>query len=534
MLIRKKDCCCKGDDDTGGPPVLPSVPFWVECFPIILKNQFSSSFFGPSGENQSPRFWTHMRPPVQFPFPNAGNVPQAWANGQDYYWYDGFQGWVILPTSTIVEQGNDPNLPLGGPEQGNYFVSLPDDPNLDLMQFDELYTNPNASQFTSVSVFNSLQRFRYGEIQVGQTVMPHGAITGTNRGVDESLEPHNSFDIVDSTLGAGSLHLGAGLLMWSNPGQDGSSSDIAVSFSGGSRPSGVSFGWVQDNHYQRTGFGYHPTQNHAPTQILSTVVRTTPVKVCDYASGGSLNDTREVALSFSDNNVVLDTVDMGSKRFTGSETLNVNTSGLGFTQSTITNSVTFIASYGYTGISFPSASPPRWCGGTQDDSVGGSFDGNCTALDLIESYRIDSITVHDQIQNTGQPTTYACGTTFAANLVNSGTLGGVQYASVEAGLPKALQLQDCSKPRECGNSDSPDEGFLSGFNSTGAYLGTGTYSRSDFNGVDTDNPNVAARDGHVIATVEDLLAVGGIVSAADGSSATLFSHAHLASINGGE
>ena len=205
-----------------------------------------------------------------------------------------------------------------------------------------------------------------------------------------------------------------------------------------------------------------------------------------------MNDTREVAFSFSDNNVVLDTVDMGSKRFTGSETLNVNTSGLGFTQSTITNSVTFIASDGYTGISFPSASPPRWCGGTQDDSVGGSFDGNCTALDLIESYRIDSITVHDQIQNTGQPTTYACGTTFAANLVNAGELEGVQYASVEAGLPKSLQLQDCSKPRECANSEDAG-GFLSGFNSTGAYLGTGTYSRSDFNGVDTVNANILIR-----------------------------------------
>ena len=225
---------------------------------------------------------------------------------------------------------------------------------------------------------------------------------------------------------------------------------------------------------------------------------------------------------------------MGSKYFSGVETLNVSASGLNFTQDTITNSVTFVASYGFTGVSFPEVSPPRWCGGSQDDSIAGSFDGNCTALALVESYRITEMTIHDQIQNTGQPTTYACGTTFAANLINAGELGAVQYASVTAGLPKALSLQECSKPRECANSDEIDTGFRSGFNSTGAHLGTSTYSRSDFNGVNTADVNIAARDGHVIATVEDLLAIGGIVTAADSSTATLFSHVHLSNVNGGE
>ena len=442
MLIRKKDCCCKGEEGEPEPPTPPDVPFWVECFPTILSNEFRASFFGPDGEIQPVRFWTHMRPPVQFPFPNPGNIPSAWASGEEYHWYDGFQGWVILPNSTIVQQGSDPNLPLGGPATGNYFVSLPFRPDLDLMQFDELYTNPNTSLLTSVSVFNEQQRFRYSEIQVGHILMPFGSITGTNRSVAGSINPHDSFAMVDSTLGAGSLHLGAGLLMWSNPGKDGTSLDIAGAFRAGSRPSGVGFSWVAENHYQRQGFGYHPVQNNAPQQILATVVRTTPIKVCNYDSAGSLLSSQDVSFALSDNSIALDSLDLGSKKFTAVETLSVNNAGLPFTQSSISNSVVFVASYGYTGVSFPEVSPPRFCGGSQNDSLAGSFDGNCTALDLIESYQITQMTIHDQIQGLSQPTSFSCGSTSNVNSLNFGELGGLQYASVEAGLPKALQLQE--------------------------------------------------------------------------------------------
>tara|TARA_Y100000114_G_scaffold77560_1_gene71325 strand:- start:7216 stop:8646 length:1431 start_codon:yes stop_codon:yes gene_type:complete len=475
-----------------------------------------------------------MRPPAQFPFPNPGNIPTAWANGDNYYWYDGFQGWEILPNSTIVQQGSDPNLPLGGPVEGNYYVSLPNRPDQDLMQFDELFTNPNTNLFVTVSVFNEQQRFRYGEIQVGHVLMPHGSITGTNRGVPESgLQPHNTFDIVDSTLGSGSLHLGSGLLMWSNPGRDGSSLDIAGAYRAGSRPSGVGFSWVFENHYQRSGFGYHPVQNNAPTEILCSVVRTTPIKVCNYDSAGSLLSTQDVSFAVSDNSLSLDDVALGNKQFTGVETLSVNTSGLPFTQSSISNSVVFQASYGYTGVSFPEVSPPRFCGGSQDDSLTGSFDGNCTALDLIESYQISQMTIHDQIQRVGQPTSFSCGSTSNVNFLDPGELAGLQYASVEAGLPKALQLQECSKPRECSNSEGIDTGFLSGFNSQAAHLGTESYSRSDFNGLNTVDANIEARDGHVIQTTNNILQTGGVIIAADSTSATLFSHVHLATINGG-
>ena len=535
MLIRKKDCCCKGDDTGPEPPTPPDVPFWVECFPLILKNKFRASFFGPSGEVQPVRFWCHIRPPAQFPFPNPGNIPTAWASGENYYWYDGYQGWEILPNSTIVQQGSDPNLPLGGPVEGNYYVSLPNRPDQDLMQFDELYTNPNTSLLVTVSVFNEQQRFRYGEIQVGHVLMPHGSITGTNRSVPESgLQPHNTFDIVDSTLGSGSLHLGSGLLMWSNPGRDGSSLDIAGAYRAGSRPSGVGFSWVFENHYQRSGFGYHPVQNNAPTEILCTVVPTTPVKVCNYQTDGSFDSTQEVTFALSDNNITLDQVSRGSKTFetAASTTLNVASAALPFAQNSIATQMTFSASYGYTGVSFPEVAPPFWCGGTQSGAIASSFDSNCTALDLIESYQISQITVHEQIQTSGEPTTFVCCSTSNVNFPVFGESEGLQYASVEAGEPKALSLQECEKPKECSNFESPS-GFLSGFNTIGAHLGTSSYGRSDFNGVDTVNANITARDGHTIETINNVLTVGGIVLSANSSSATLNSHVHLSSVNGG-